>query len=72
MRIKRLAAVMAASGHAIIFVSRPLHLTIKEGVRIGLLALPIWRENKHLFCVGFVVRISKFATQRRRNNFLFT
>jgi len=42
------------------------------GGKLGLLALPNWRENKHLFCVGFVVRISKVATQWRRNNFLFT
>jgi hypothetical protein len=66
------AAVMAAANCMIMSLSRLSRLMAIEGVQVGLLALPNWRENKHLFCVGFVVRISKFATQRRRNNFLFT
>ena len=28
-------------------------------------------KKKHLFCEPFVVQNSKFAAQRRRNNFLF-
>jgi peptide deformylase len=39
--------------------------------RTGLSAIQMCHEKKHLFCAVFVVRISKFAAQRRRNNFLF-
>jgi hypothetical protein len=42
-----------------------------SGTQTGLIAILMEHEKKHLFCAAFVVPNSKFASQRRRNNFLF-
>ncbi|MDO8979300.1 MAG: hypothetical protein Q7V17_08725 [Afipia sp.] len=42
-----------------------------SGTQAGRIAIQMCHEKKHLFCAGFVVPNSNFASQRRRNNFLF-
>ncbi|MDZ4365730.1 MAG: hypothetical protein U0987_01675 [Afipia sp.] len=42
-----------------------------SGTQTGLIAIRMGHEKKHLFCAAFVVLNSNFASQRRRNNFLF-
>jgi hypothetical protein len=42
-----------------------------SGTPTRVCAIQMCHEKMHLFHARFVVRISKFAAQRRRNNFLF-